>query len=262
MTQPEHWMIEAIGIHKSFGTNHVLRGVDLRMRRGEVVVIIGPSGSGKSTFLRSLNLLDVPDQGFIRIDGTLIGYRSGNATVEPVPDAELSRQRQQIGMVFQGFNLFSHMTALDNVMAGPLKVLFRPRAEAEATARDLLARVGLADKADSYPDQLSGGQQQRVAIARALAMNPKVMLFDEPTSSLDPEMVQEVLRVMLDLSKQGMTMIIVTHEIQFARRAADRILFMEDGLVVEEGSPAEMVGDPRNARTQSFLRLVSGDDLA
>ena len=262
MTQPDTdtaWMVEAHGIHKSFGANHVLRGVDLRVRRGEVVVIIGPSGSGKSTFLRSLNHLDVPDQGFVRIDGTLLGYRAGNATVEALSDAALSEQRRQIGMVFQQFNLFSHMTALENVMAGPVKVLGQARASAAAAARAQLAGVGLEDKAEAYPDQLSGGQQQRVAIARALAMNPKVMLFDEPTSSLDPEMVQEVLRVMLDLSKQGMTMIIVTHEIQFALRAADRLLFMEAGQVVEQGSPSEMVGNPANPRTQSFLRLVSGE---
>ena len=259
MTQPDGWMVEAVGIHKSFGANHVLRGVGLRVRRGEVVVIIGPSGSGKSTFLRSLNLLDVPDQGFIRIDGTLLGYRAGNATVEALSDAALSEQRRQVGMVFQQFNLFSHMTALENVMAGPTKVLGHSRAAAETEAKAQLACVGLADRAGAYPDQLSGGQQQRVAIARALAMHPKVMLFDEPTSSLDPEMVHEVLRVMLDLSRQGMTMIIVTHEIQFALKAANRILFMEAGEVVEEGTPAEMVGNASHARMQSFLRLVSGD---
>jgi polar amino acid transport system ATP-binding protein len=252
------WMVEAQGIHKYFGHNHVLRGVDLKLRKGEVVVIIGPSGSGKSTFLRSLNHLDAPDEGWVRIDGDLLGYRSNNGGMVAVSDATLSEQRRQIGMVFQQFNLFSHMTALDNVMAGPVQVLGTDKAKAASAARELLALVGLEDKAESYPDQLSGGQQQRVAIARALAMHPKVMLFDEPTSSLDPEMVAEVLQVMLDLSQKGMTMVIVTHEIQFANKAADRILFMDGGLIVEEGSPAELVANPRNERTQKFLRLVMG----
>ena len=251
-------MVEARGIHKYFGHNHVLRGVDLTVRKGEVVVIVGPSGSGKSTFLRTINHLDVPDKGTIRIDGELLGYRAGTAEPIAVSDTILSEQRRQIGMVFQQFNLFSHMTALDNVMSGPVQVLRTDKREAAEDARRLLALVGLEDKAASYPDQLSGGQQQRVAIARALAMHPKVMLFDEPTSSLDPEMVHEVLQVMLDLSQRGMTMIIVTHEIQFANKAANRILFMESGSVIEEGTPAELVDNPRNERTQRFLRLVSG----
>ncbi len=251
-------MVEAQGVHKYFGHNHVLRGVDLTVRKGEVVVIVGPSGSGKSTFLRTINHLDVPDRGSVRIDGTLLGFRGGTANRIAVSDATLSEQRQQIGMVFQQFNLFSHMTALDNVMSGPVQVLRVAKARAAEDARRLLALVGLEDKAASYPDQLSGGQQQRVAIARALAMHPKVMLFDEPTSSLDPEMVHEVLQVMLDLSQQGMTMIIVTHEIQFANKAADRILFMEDGTIIEQGTPAELVNNPRNERTQKFLRLVTG----
>jgi len=252
------WMVEAEGIHKYFGHNHVLRGVDLTVRKGEVVVIVGPSGSGKSTFLRTINHLDVPDRGSVRIDGTLLGYHQGATHKIAVSDTTLSEQRRQIGMVFQQFNLFSHMTALDNVMSGPVQVLRVARAKAAEDARRLLALVGLEDKAASYPDQLSGGQQQRVAIARALAMHPKVMLFDEPTSSLDPEMVHEVLQVMLDLSQQGMTMIIVTHEIQFANKAADRILFMEDGSIIEQGTPAELVNNPRNERTQKFLRLVTG----
>ena len=256
MTQPDGWMVEAVGIHKSFGANHVLRGVGLRVRRGEVVVIIGPSGSGKSTFLRSLNLLDVPDQGFIRIDGTLLGYRAGNATVEALSDAALSEQRRQVGMVFQQFNLFSHMTALENVMAGPTKVLGHSRAAAETEAKAQLACVGLADRAGAYPDQLSGGQQQRVAIARALAMHPKVMLFDEPTSSLDPEMVHEVLRVMLDLSRQGMTMIIVTHEMGFARQIADRVVFMDQVEIVEINAPEEFFAAPRHERTKAFLSQI------
>ncbi|HLB98042.1 MAG TPA: amino acid ABC transporter ATP-binding protein [Acetobacteraceae bacterium] len=252
------WMVEAQGIHKYFGHNHVLRGIDLTVRKGEVVVIVGPSGSGKSTFLRTINHLDVPDRGSVRIDGALLGYRAGMPDMVAVSDATLSEQRRQIGMVFQQFNLFSHMTALDNVMSGPVQVLRVARAKAAEDARRLLALVGLEDKAASYPDQLSGGQQQRVAIARALAMHPKVMLFDEPTSSLDPEMVHEVLQVMLDLSQQGMTMIIVTHEIQFANKAANRILFMEEGSIIEQGTPAELVNNPRNERTQRFLRLVAG----
>jgi polar amino acid transport system ATP-binding protein len=251
-------MVEARGIHKYFGHAHVLRGVDLTVRKGEVVVIVGPSGSGKSTFLRTINHLDVPDQGCVRIDGQLLGYRTDTTGRVAVSDTTLSQQRRQIGMVFQQFNLFSHMTALDNVMSGPVQVLRADKRAAAQEARRLLALVGLEDKAASYPDQLSGGQQQRVAIARALAMNPKVMLFDEPTSSLDPEMVHEVLRVMLDLSQQGMTMIIVTHEIQFANKAADRILFMEEGAIVEQGTPAELVNNPRYERTQKFLRLVTG----
>jgi polar amino acid transport system ATP-binding protein len=256
--QSTGWMVEAQGIHKYFGHNHVLQGVDLKVHKGEVVVIVGPSGSGKSTFLRTINHLDAPDEGWVRIDGALLGYRSGTTGHVAMSDATLSEQRRQIGMVFQQFNLFSHMTALENVMSGPVQVLRTNRNTAAKTARGLLALVGLEDKAASYPDQLSGGQQQRVAIARALAMNPKVMLFDEPTSSLDPEMVHEVLQVMLDLSRQGMTMIIVTHEIQFANRAADRILFMDGGMIIEEGTPAALVNNPRNERTQKFLRLVTG----
>jgi polar amino acid transport system ATP-binding protein len=252
------WMVEAQGIHKYFGHNHVLRGVDLTVRQGEVVVIVGPSGSGKSTFLRTINHLDIPDQGTVRIDGQLLGYRADTTERIAVSDIKLSEQRRQIGMVFQQFNLFSHMTALDNVMSGPVQVLRTDRRAATKDARRLLALVGLDDKAASYPDQLSGCQQQRVAIARALAMHPKVMLFDEPTSSLDPEMVHEVLQVMLELSQQGMTMIIVTHEIQFANKAADRILFMEEGAIIEQGTPAELVNNPRNERTQKFLRLVTG----
>jgi polar amino acid transport system ATP-binding protein len=251
-------MVQARGIHKQFGANHVLRGVDLEVRKGEVVVIVGPSGSGKSTFLRCLNHLDAPDEGWVRIDGELLGYRASNGRMLAVSDTVLSQQRRHIGMVFQQFNLFSHMTALENVMSGPLKVMRTDRTTATTEARRQLALVGLEDKVASYPEQLSGGQQQRVAIARALAMHPKVMLFDEPTSSLDPEMVAEVLQVMLNLSRQGMTMIIVTHEIQFANKAADRILFMDEGQIVEQGTPAELVANPRNERTQKFLRLVMG----
>jgi polar amino acid transport system ATP-binding protein len=261
MTPPDadRLMVVAAGIHKYFADHHVLRGIDLNVRKGEVVVIVGPSGGGKSTFLRSLNHLDAPDQGWVSIDGELLGYRSSNGGMVEVSDAILSQQRRQIGTVFQQFNLFSHMTALENIMSGPLRVLRSDKATATDEARRQLALVGLEDKAASYPEQLSGGQQQRVAIARALAMHPKVMLFDEPTSSLDPEMVAEVLQVMLDLSRQGMTMIIVTHEIQFANKAADRILFMDEGQIVEQGSPTELVSNPRNERTQKFLRLVTGN---
>jgi polar amino acid transport system ATP-binding protein len=250
-------VVEARGVHKHFGPTHVLKGVDLSVARGEVVVIIGPSGGGKSTFLRTLNYLDEPDAGEVRINGAALGSPGAGSGRTTLTDAGLSKQRRQIGMVFQQFNLFSHMTALENVMSGPVHVLAIPKKEALVEARRLLALVGLADKEASYPGQLSGGQQQRVAIARALAMHPAVMLFDEPTSSLDPEMVGEVLQVMLDLSQRGMTMVIVTHEIQFARRAAHRILFMEDGRIIEEGRPQDLMDSPRNERTKQFLNLVA-----
>jgi polar amino acid transport system ATP-binding protein len=252
-------VLEARGVHKHFGANHVLKGVDLTVHKGEVVVIIGPSGGGKSTFLRTMNHLDRPDSGEVRINGVTLGAPAKGSRRATLSDAALSRQRRQVGMVFQQFNLFSHMTALDNVMSGPLQVLGTPRAEAQAEARRLLALVGLADKEASYPAQLSGGQQQRVAIARALAMHPAVMLFDEPTSALDPEMVAEVLQVMANLSEQGMTMVVVTHEVQFARKIADRILFMEDGRIVEESRPRDLMDNPRNERTRSFLRMVMGE---
>ncbi len=252
-------VIEARGITKSFGAVPVLRGIDLAVRRGEVVVVIGPSGSGKSTFLRTLNHLDAPSAGEIRINGAPFGFALRGGRAEAVSDGTLSAQRRQVGMVFQQFNLFGHMSVLDNVRCGPVQVLGRKPEAAAAEARRLLALVGLSDKEKSYPAQLSGGQQQRVAIARALAMEPDAMLFDEPTSALDPEMVGEVLAVMLALAAKGMTMVIVTHEIQFARKAADRILFMEDGMIVEEGRPADMVDSPRqHERTRRFLRLVGG----
>ncbi len=249
-------VIEARNVRKSFGHTEVLKGIDLKVHRGEVVVIIGPSGGGKSTFLRTLNHLDAPSAGEIWINGAPFGFALRNGRAEAVSDAALSMQRRQIGMVFQQFNLFGHMTALDNIRCGPVQVLRRRADLALADARRLLALVGLADRESAYPAQLSGGQQQRVAIARALAMEPAAMLFDEPTSALDPEMVGEVLNVMLDLAAKGMTMVIVTHEIQFARKAADRILFMEDGMIVEEGHPARMVDSPKHERTRRFLRLV------
>jgi polar amino acid transport system ATP-binding protein len=252
-------VVDARGVHKYFGQNHVLKGVDLTVYKGEVVVIIGPSGGGKSTFLRTINHLDRPDSGEVCINGTALGVPPKGSRRATLSDAGLSRQRRQVGMVFQQFNLFSHMTALENVMCGPVQVLKTPRTVALVDAKRLLALVGLADKEASYPAQLSGGQQQRVAIARALAMHPAVMLFDEPTSALDPEMVGEVLKVMLDLSEQGMTMVVVTHEVQFARKAADRILFMEEGRIIEEGRPEELMGNPRNERTRSFLRMVMGE---
>ena len=249
-------VIEARGIEKSFVSLRVLKGIDLKVHRGEVVVIIGPSGSGKSTFLRTLNHLDVPDAGEIWINGALFGATMRDGKPSPLSDAMLATQWRQIGMVFQQFNLFGHMNALDNVRCGPLHVLGHESNAAAEDARKLLALVGLSDKERSYPAELSGGQQQRVAIARALAMKPAAMLFDEPTSALDPEMVGEVLNVMLDLAAKGMTMVIVTHEIQFARKAADRILYMEDGMIVEEGRPAELVDSPKHERTRRFLRLV------
>jgi polar amino acid transport system ATP-binding protein len=252
-------VIEARGIHKSFGALQVLNDVDLVVRRGEVVVIIGPSGSGKSTLLRALNFLDAPDQGQVSINGSPFGFAMRDGKAVAVSDATLSAQRRQIGMVFQQFNLFGHMNVLDNVRSGPVHVLGHRPVDAGARARHLLALVGLSDKETAYPSALSGGQQQRVAIARALAMEPAAMLFDEPTSALDPETVGEVLNVMLDLAAKGMTMVIVTHEIQFAYRAADRILFMENGRIVEEGCPAAMKESPKHERTRRFLgKLTAG----
>jgi polar amino acid transport system ATP-binding protein len=262
MTQPDAApdrtpAVEARGIHKHFGHTHVLKGIDLSVAKGEVVCIIGPSGGGKSTFLRTLNYLDQPDSGVVHVNGVQMGAPEAGSRRAKLSDAGLSRQRRQIGMVFQQFNLFAHMTALENVMCGPVQVLGHSSTDAKAEATRLLALVGLAGKENSYPGQLSGGQQQRVAIARALAMHPTVMLFDEPTSALDPEMVDEVLQVMLDLSTRGMTMIVVTHEIQFARKAAHRIVFMEDGRIIEEGRPQDLMASPRNERTKQFLRMVT-----
>ncbi|MCX4547100.1 amino acid ABC transporter ATP-binding protein [Streptomyces sp. NBC_01565] len=249
-------MVEVRGVHKSFGPLEVLRGVDLLVRAGEVTVILGPSGSGKSTLLRTINHLEKVNRGWISVDGDLIGYRGSRGKLYELKEKEVLRQRTRIGFVFQSFNLFPHLTVLDNLVEAPVSVLRRPRQEAEATARRLLDRVGLADKADAYPLQLSGGQQQRVAIARALALEPKVLLFDEPTSALDPELVGEVLDVIKDLARAGTTMIVVTHEIGFAREVADTVVFMDGGAVVEQGPPAAVLDDPRHARTRAFLSKV------
>ncbi|KOU24939.1 arginine ABC transporter ATP-binding protein [Streptomyces sp. WM6368] len=249
-------MVEVRGVHKSFGSLEVLRGVDLLVRPGEVTVILGPSGSGKSTLLRTINHLEKVDRGWISVDGDLIGYRSSRGKLYELKEKEVRRQRTRIGFVFQTFNLFPHLTVLDNLVEAPVAVLGRPRQEAEATGRRLLERVGLADKVDAYPLQLSGGQQQRVAIARALALEPKVLLFDEPTSALDPELVGEVLDVIKDLARAGTTMIVVTHEIGFAREVADTVVFMDGGAVVEQGPPAAVLDDPQHARTRAFLSKV------
>ena len=238
--------VDVRGLNKSFGSNHVLKGVDFHVDHREVVVVLGPSGSGKSTLLRCVNLLETPDSGQVLIDGVDICEE----------DTDVNAVRRKIGMVFQQFNLFPHLTALDNVMIAQRKVLKRSEKDAEARARSNLERVGVADKADHYPAQLSGGQQQRVAIARALAMDPEIMLFDEATSALDPELVGDVLNVMRSLAEDGMTMMVVTHEIGFARNVADRVVFMADGKVVEEGPPSQVIDAPEHARTQQFLPQV------
>lgn len=239
-------VIKTINLHKHFGNLHVLKGINTHIEKGEVVVVIGPSGSGKSTFLRCLNLLEQPTEGEIIFEGVSI--------TDPKNDVDL--QRQKMGMVFQGFNLFPMMNVTANVTLGPIKVKKVPKDKAEALAKKLLERVGLPDKAETYPKQLSGGQKQRVAIARALAMEPDVMLFDEPTSALDPEMVGEVLDVMKDLAAKGMTMVIVSHEMGFAKEVADRILFMDDGIIEEEGTPQEIFDNPKSPRTKDFLSKV------
>jgi polar amino acid transport system ATP-binding protein len=253
-------MVELEGVHKWFGHNHVLRGIDLTVPAGTVAAVLGPSGSGKSTALRCINQLEEISGGRIRVDGELMGYREGTRRGKPtlfrLNDRQIAHQRAAIGMVFQRFNLFPHMTALDNVVEAQVRVLRRSKAEAVERARAQLDRVGLTDRADHYPAQLSGGQQQRVAIARALAMDPELMLFDEPTSALDPELVGEVLSAMRDLAESGMTMVVVTHEIGFAREVADQVVFMADGVVVEHGAPADVLDNPREARTQDFLAHV------
>jgi polar amino acid transport system ATP-binding protein len=249
-------LVEAIGVRKSFGSTEVLKGIDLEVERGEVVCLLGPSGAGKSTFLRCVNHLETIDAGRIWVDGVPVGFRSAGGKLHELREREAAHQRRDVGMVFQRFNLFPHRTALENIMEGPVQVLGRGRAEVRAEALALLERVGLAEKASAYPGQLSGGQQQRVAIARALAMKPKLMLFDEPTSALDPELVGEVLDVMTSLARDGMTMIVVTHEIGFARSVADRVVFLVDGAVVETGTPSAVLDDPQQPRTRQFLAKV------
>jgi polar amino acid transport system ATP-binding protein len=249
-------MVRAEKVHKSFGRLQVLKGIDLAVRPGEVSVVIGPSGSGKSTFLRCINHLEKINAGRIWVDGELIGYQERGGKLHELREKEVAAQRRSIGMVFQRFNLFPHLTVLANVMEAPCRVRREPRARARERAASLLARVGLGDKLDSYPGQLSGGQQQRVAIARALAMQPKLMLFDEPTSALDPELVGEVLDVMKDLARSGMTMVVVTHEIGFAREVGDNLIFMDGGVVVEAGPPREVLAEPKHDRTRAFLAKV------
>ena len=240
------YLIEIKNVHKYFGKNEVLKGLDIQIKKGEVVVMIGPSGSGKSTFLRTMNLLEKPTDGQVYFEGVNIADKS----------VDVFKHREKMGMVFQQFNLFPNMTVLENLCLAPVKTGKMTKEEAKKTAEDLLQRVGLSDKAEAYPQALSGGQQQRVAIARALAMNPDVMLFDEPTSALDPEMVGEVLAVMQELAKEGMTMVVVTHEMGFAKTVADRVLFMADGTIVEQGKPAQVFDSPKEKRTQDFLAKV------
>jgi polar amino acid transport system ATP-binding protein len=248
--------VEVHGVHKSYSGVEVLHGVDLVVEPGTVTVVLGPSGSGKSTLLRSINHLEKVDRGFVALDGELVGYRRKGDDLHELKERHLLRQRTRFGFVFQAFNLFPHLTALENVVEAPVSSQGRRRAEVEVEARELLARVGLADKADAHPRQLSGGQQQRVAIARAMAMRPRVLLFDEPTSALDPELVGEVLRVIEDLASSGTTMVVVTHEIGFARKVADQVVFMDDGRVVEQGPPEQVLDAPQHERTRAFLARV------
>ncbi|KIC69386.1 amino acid ABC transporter ATP-binding protein [Pseudarthrobacter phenanthrenivorans] len=249
-------LVKIEGLHKYYGHHHVLRGIDMTVKQGEVSVVIGPSGSGKSTMLRCVNLLETISAGRISVGGQLIGYREVNGRLHDLKTKEIAAQRREIGMVFQRFNLFPHKTALQNVMEAPIHVKGQSKSEAQKRALELLDRVGLGDRSGHYPSQLSGGQQQRVAIARALAMEPELMLFDEPTSALDPELVGDVLNVMKDLAKSGMTMIVVTHEIGFAREVGDTLTFMDGGVVVESGDPREIIANPQHARTKEFLGRV------
>ncbi|MEV8094892.1 amino acid ABC transporter ATP-binding protein [Kitasatospora sp. NPDC085879] len=249
-------MVRAESVHKSYGLVEVLKGIDLEVKTGEVFVLVGPSGSGKSTFLRCINHLEKINAGRLYVDGDLVGYRQKGERLYELKDSEVARQRADIGMVFQHFNLFPHMTALENVVEAPVQVKGESKSAAKERGLALLERVGLAGKAASYPSQLSGGQQQRVAIARALAMQPKLMLFDEPTSALDPELVGEVLDVMRGLAEEGMTMVVVTHEMGFAREVGDALVFMDAGVVVESGDPREVLSNPQHERTKLFLSKV------
>jgi polar amino acid transport system ATP-binding protein len=249
-------MVDVRNVHKAYGHVQVLKGVSLRVQARQVVCVIGSSGAGKSTLLRCINHLERPDLGYILVDGGFVGYRRIGARLHEVSDREMCRARQKIGMVFQRFNLFAHLTALENIALSPVIVRGQTRRAAEARATELLARVGLTGKRDRFPHQLSGGEQQRVAIARALAMDPRVMLFDEPTSALDPELVGDVLAVMRSLAREGMTMVVVTHEMSFAREVADQVVFMDHGVIVENGPPSQVLHAPREARTREFLARV------
>ncbi len=249
-------MVNAQGVHKRFGSNECLKGITLEVQPREVMCLIGPSGSGKSTFLRCINHLERINSGILEVDGELVGYRKDGDVLHELRESEIVRKRQQIGMVFQNFNLFPHKTALGNVIEAPIQVKGLSKRDATQRAHELLARVGLQDKMDAYPIALSGGQQQRVAIARAMAMDPKLMLFDEPTSALDPELVGEVLDVIRGLAADGMTMIVVTHEMGFAREVGDSLVFMDDGIVVESGPPKDVLANPREERTKAFLSAV------
>jgi polar amino acid transport system ATP-binding protein len=253
MTEP---MVRAVNVHKSFGAVQVLRGIDLTVGKGEVMCLVGPSGSGKTTFLRCINHLEQITAGRLYVDGVLMGYAERGDKLHELHPREAAKQRRDIGMVFQHFHLFPHMTVLENVIEAPTRVKRVRKDQAVANARRLLAQVGLAEKASSYPAQLSGGQQQRVAIARALAMEPKLMLFDEPTSALDPELVGEVLDAMKQLAQAGMTMVVVTHEMGFAREVGDQLVFMDEGVVVESGAPREVLANPKHNRTKAFLSKV------
>ena len=252
----EPYVVEARGVRKWFGSNEVLKSITLSVSRGEVLCLLGPSGSGKTTFLRCINHLESIDGGRILVNGELMGYRQRGDKVYELKPREIAEQRRSIGMVFQRFNLFPHMTALENITEAPIGIAKMPKNTARERGMALLDRVGLADKANQYPAQLSGGQQQRVAIARALALDPTLMLFDEPTSALDPELVGDVLDVMRGLAQSGMTMIVVTHEIGFSREAADRVVFMDGGVVVEEGPPSQLLDNPQHERTRAFLQSV------
>ena len=255
-------LVHAVNVMKSFHGTEVLKGIDMDVDRGQVVCLLGPSGSGKTTFLRCINQLETIDGGRIFVDGDLMGYAERDGRLHRLQDKAIAAQRREIGMVFQRFNLFPHMTATENVMEAPVQVKGENKSAARKSALELLAQVGLSDRCHAYPGQLSGGQQQRVAIARALAMQPKLMLFDEPTSALDPELVGEVLAVMRELANDGMTMIVVTHEMSFAREVADHVVFIDGGVVVEQGDPTSVINNPQHDRTRSFLRRIQSEHQA